>query len=344
MNIFISHSSRDKEYGEALVQLLQDIGISQRDIIFTSKAGYGIGKGKNIFKWLKDRLQKKPFVIYLLSNNYYLSIPCLNEMGAAWVIENEHISLFVPGFDTNNSKFWKGAIDPRDLGVFIDRKEDMIEFVELIINKNNLATSLSIIDQAISKYMHFIDNIIIAEEPDSTCLNINNQQSKEITTNSHVENTPYVDNVNIKQEELVDLHQTNSIINITFAQDILKGKLKDEELLLIKYMSETGKNTLGDRWMADGEITNIRRWQDINELDSTLSNKYSEVLSKFKIRKYVIVNDTTSYGNPKEYVLIEDISNSILNLPESITKILDEAVQKHLKPQKSNIDSHGITF
>lgn len=93
MNFFISHSSKDIKYGEAVLQLLLDVGVLQHQIIFTSKAGYGIPKGKDIFAWLKSKINEKPFVIYLLSEEYYSSIACLNEMGAAWVIENEHIAL-----------------------------------------------------------------------------------------------------------------------------------------------------------------------------------------------------------------------------------------------------------
>ncbi len=50
-------------------------------------------KKENIFKWLKGRISEKPFVIYLLSPEYFSSVACLNEMGAAWVVENQHVAI-----------------------------------------------------------------------------------------------------------------------------------------------------------------------------------------------------------------------------------------------------------
>src|SRR5690606_19764724 len=92
MKIFISHSSRNKNYGNALVDLLIGVGISGDKIIFTSNDAYGIPTGQNIFTWLKSEINEKPYVIYLLSPEYYSSVACLNEMGAAWIVENEHRS------------------------------------------------------------------------------------------------------------------------------------------------------------------------------------------------------------------------------------------------------------
>lgn len=323
MKIFVSHSSKDKEYGEALVQFMLDIGVSPNNIIFTSKPGYGIPKGENIFQWLKSRLQEKPFVIYLLSDNYYLSIPCLNEMGAAWIIENNHISLFTPRFKPSNSKFSEGAIDPRELGIFINNKEDMIAFAELIIDKKDLDTSHILLSQAISKFT----KAIVSTGP-GPGLELVDSNSKE---NASVEgNLSVGDNANTKITNLVENVESAQIIDTTFMEDILKGKLSEEELLLIKCLSDTGEVTLGDRWMAEGSKANIKRWQDINNLNNKLFKYYDEVLGKFKIRKYVIVKSETSHGNPREYILIEEISKHILNLPEEILKVLDEALKSNI--------------
>lgn len=62
MEIFISHSSKDKKFGYALVKLLCDLGINRRKIIFTSNNEFGIPKGENIFKLLKYKLTSKPYV------------------------------------------------------------------------------------------------------------------------------------------------------------------------------------------------------------------------------------------------------------------------------------------
>ena len=123
MKIFISHSSKNKDYGNVLVELLRGVGVKEDEIIFTSNNAYGIPIGQNIYNWLKSQIAEKPFVIYLLSKEYYESIACLNEMGAAWIIENEHAMLFTPNFDLSSKEFQNGAIDPREIGFYIDDEE-----------------------------------------------------------------------------------------------------------------------------------------------------------------------------------------------------------------------------
>mgnify|MGYP001048783692 CR=1 FL=1 len=59
MKIFISHSSRNKFYGEKLVDLLKSVGVKENEIIFTSNAAYGIPVGQNIFNWLKSQITEK---------------------------------------------------------------------------------------------------------------------------------------------------------------------------------------------------------------------------------------------------------------------------------------------
>lgn len=123
MKIFISHSSKNASYGMALVELLTSIGIGHDKITFTSDASYGIPSGENIFNWLKGRISEKPFVIYLLSPEYFSSVACLNEMGAAWVVENQHIAIFTPTFDLGSENFQNSVLDPREMGFRLDDSE-----------------------------------------------------------------------------------------------------------------------------------------------------------------------------------------------------------------------------
>ena len=120
MKIFISHSSENKDYGNALVDLLTSIEVKSEDIIYTSNDAYGIPIGKDIFDWLKSKIEEKPFVIYLLSPEYYKSRTCLNEVGAAWIVENDHAMIFTPNFDLDSYEFKNGAINPREIGFYIN--------------------------------------------------------------------------------------------------------------------------------------------------------------------------------------------------------------------------------
>ena len=49
MKIFISHSSKNKDYGNAFVDLFTSIGAKSNEIIFTSNNAFGIPIGKDTF-------------------------------------------------------------------------------------------------------------------------------------------------------------------------------------------------------------------------------------------------------------------------------------------------------
>src|SRR5690606_3548564 len=131
----------------ALVQLLTGIGIKSEQIIFTSNSAFGIPIGQNIFNWLKDRINEKPYVIYLLSPEYYSSVACLNEMGAAWVIENQHSMIFTPNFKLDSYEFQNGALDPREIGFYIYDEDRLTGFIESLKDAFEISTNQVLINQ-----------------------------------------------------------------------------------------------------------------------------------------------------------------------------------------------------
>lgn len=81
--IFISHSSKDVRYVEKIIDLLVDMGVREKQIFCSSVPGFGIPMDKDIYDYLAEEFSRTDVhVIFVLSRNYYKSIPCLNEMGA----------------------------------------------------------------------------------------------------------------------------------------------------------------------------------------------------------------------------------------------------------------------
>ena len=153
MNIFISHSSQNKDYGCNLVELLTGIGIKHNNIIFTSDEAYSVPTGADIFEWLKEQIKDKPYVIYLLSDQYYKSIPCLNEMGAAWVVESEHSIMYTPSFDILSHNFRSGVINPREKAIKINNKNEVLGFVDQITKKLQIEQNLTLINNAVETFI-----------------------------------------------------------------------------------------------------------------------------------------------------------------------------------------------
>lgn len=164
MQIFISHSSKNMNYGNALVDLLIAVGINGNDIIFTSNDAHGIPIGKNIFNWLKDKINEKHYVIYLLSPEYYKSVACLNEMGAAWVVENDHTMIFTPNFDLNSYEFQNGAIDPREIGFYINNEDKLTAFIESLRQTFTIVDNHVLINQKIRLFKEQLDSFLTSEK------------------------------------------------------------------------------------------------------------------------------------------------------------------------------------
>lgn len=167
MKIFISHSSKNKDYGEALVNLLTAVGVKDDEIIFTSNDAYGIPIGQSIFNWLKSRISEKPHVLYLLSPEYYGSVACLNEMGAAWVVENKHTMIFTPNFNLSSPEFLNGAIDPREIGFYINNHDKVIAFIETLRADFTISSNHVLISQKIRLFLETIKSFspTISSEP-----------------------------------------------------------------------------------------------------------------------------------------------------------------------------------
>lgn len=141
--IFISHASSDKEYVSKLIDLLEGIGLNEKHIFCSSIAGYGIPLDQDIYDYLKLQFETRNLhVILVLSENYYKSIACMNEMGAAWILKNKYSIILLPGFEF---KEIRGAINPRQIGLKLDNdltdiKEKLGQLKDCLLNELGLST------------------------------------------------------------------------------------------------------------------------------------------------------------------------------------------------------------
>lgn len=342
MKIFISHSSANKDYGNALVELLRGIGIKEDEIIFTSNTAYGIPISQNIFNWLKSQITEKPFVVYLLSKEYYSSIACLNEMGAAWVIENEHAMLFTPNFDLSSKEFRDGAIDPREIGFYINDEERLLSFIQhlekfFVVSKNAI-----IINQKVKKYLSEIETI---KDKSTTSNQIKTLLvEKPIDVEPKSASEPKANRITIAARVLKEEIEKNDDLYSKFLTAILSGKLKDEELILIYYLNETGRGKLMTGWQEHIEISNIKDWEEIKGIDNVLSNNYDSAIRKMALRGFTEVSAVTSGGNPKEVKLKSEIESNIIDLPEEIIDLFNNILVKNPAKPKSDSWNDDLAF
>ena len=91
--IFISHSTADAEFAEALVNMLHAIGVQYNEIFCSSVPGCWVEEGQDFIQTIKKHFQDyELYMLYIHSPRFYNSHVCLNEMGAAWIAQSDYSS------------------------------------------------------------------------------------------------------------------------------------------------------------------------------------------------------------------------------------------------------------
>lgn len=134
--IFISHNSGDKKYGDALRNFIIGLGIKENQLIYTSHPLHKVPLNNNIFDYLRKNIHQNMFMIILWSDSYLESPACLNEMGAAWILQSDYTNIYVPNFTFQNPKYEECAIDTKKMGAILDGsshcRTNMLELKEKI--------------------------------------------------------------------------------------------------------------------------------------------------------------------------------------------------------------------
>lgn len=155
--IFISHSSKDKKYGDSIEKLICGLNIKDDQLIYTSHPLHKIPLGKKIYDYLRENINDQVFIIILWSNNYLESPACLAEMGAAWVLQSKCISLFTPDFSFGNPKYHGIPLDQTEMGAVLNGDEHCKTSMSELIDKVLDFFDLKIEDK---KRMFLIDQFI----------------------------------------------------------------------------------------------------------------------------------------------------------------------------------------
>lgn len=121
--LFLSHSSKDEKIVDAFVNFMYKIGLTEQDIICTSVSSTKIPVFEDIYEYLNAKLSDEGmYVVFFLSDNYYSSPVCLNEMGAAWLKKSDSLNLLLPGFDYNDMK---GVVNKNRVGIKLGISDSM---------------------------------------------------------------------------------------------------------------------------------------------------------------------------------------------------------------------------
>lgn len=87
--VFISHASEDKEIVSLFVDKILRAGcdVKTDEIVYTSREETGVVNGEDIPDAIKNGIRESALFFMMVSENYKKSEVCLNEMGAAWIMD-----------------------------------------------------------------------------------------------------------------------------------------------------------------------------------------------------------------------------------------------------------------
>lgn len=151
--IFISHSSKDKTICDAFIDLLEGIGLSENVILYSSSPRHGIPGDMDIFEYLRSHLDGGINVYYMLSDNYYQSVYCLNEMGAAWVKQNDSSTFLLPNF----TKSIEGVIDNKKKAFTLNNPIDLVYLKNKLIAEFKIEVSEAKWEEIKNKFLNIVN-------------------------------------------------------------------------------------------------------------------------------------------------------------------------------------------
>ena len=96
------------------------MGLSGKNLIYTSNPSLGVPVGRDIFGFLKGCFTDYDlYVVFVISrDNYYASPVCLNEMGAAWVVGSGCCPVLLPGMEFEQMR---GVLGSSTSAISLDR-------------------------------------------------------------------------------------------------------------------------------------------------------------------------------------------------------------------------------
>lgn len=161
--VFISHSSKDKEFVEALVDLFEGLGMTPENLFCSSVPEYGIKLGGDIFEILRKLFHEfELYMIFVHSPRYYNSTVSLNEMGAAWVLHTKCCSILTADMDFSNMN---GVINGNFISIKVNQEDATARLNEL---KAEFTRIFSLPDIEINKWERKRNNflrVVNAMEP-----------------------------------------------------------------------------------------------------------------------------------------------------------------------------------
>lgn len=132
VKVFISHNSSDKDKINVLADSLESLGC---EVFYSSDASKNtIEYGTDFYETIKNEINNSDVVLFMVSENFYNSIPSLIEVGIAYGLNKRMIPI---GFKTGNYQTdLRGLFNTNLRLAALDNEEDIISILEISRSTN----------------------------------------------------------------------------------------------------------------------------------------------------------------------------------------------------------------
>lgn len=89
-NVFISHSSENKEIVSQLSVYIERLGVKPKHIFCSSIISQGVENGEKLGSSISNAINKSKVLIFLLSYDFINSPYCMQELGAGWHLSEQN--------------------------------------------------------------------------------------------------------------------------------------------------------------------------------------------------------------------------------------------------------------
>ena len=243
--LFISHSSKDADYIEVFVGMLEILGLRDEEIICSSVPPYCIPLDNKVYEWLINEFQHSDLhVVYALSEDYYSSAASLNEMGAAWAMKHKWTGILLPGFQFDQLD---GCIDKTQIGIKLDDPDDRTLKYRLSEFKDKLTKEFNLRPMSEATWERqrdsFLDKIVAITEK-----RMKESENAERGEKQHI--------LTVGQDSVGNIPLDSAILLVYAAED--NGQI----LRVATLGSPVQVVTDGKRFMADNSQRESARWQE----------------------------------------------------------------------------------
>lgn len=201
--VFISHAGNDKYVIKLFIDYILKNGLGLRDdnIACTSFEENTMKGGEDIPLYIKRTIKDSSVVLSMVSQNYRRSEVCMNEVGAAWALDNSPIQIVLPDADFDSI----GWLVSLKKALKISERDNLDNLCETLCQRLGIAKpSIKSWNGAVTTFLEQLPKVCALEKKDYVYLTFENDSTEIVVEVPIVANYYVFEQSNNTQNEIAN--------------------------------------------------------------------------------------------------------------------------------------------